>query len=232
MNETILFVEDEEELCMTLGDRLRSHGYTVDVASDGDIGLEKATQLPFDLMIFDIMLPIRSGLDLCLEVRRAGIGTPILLLTALGQTVEKVVGLKLGADDYVTKPFDTFELMARIEALLRRTSINSGLGQTNGSGRYAFGSVVVDTRRTEVTRDGKPVNLTAREFNLLRYLAEHPGITISRDELLLQVWGHQSGTLTRTVDVHIASLRQKLETVPKKPKMIVTVPGTGYKIQI
>jgi two-component system alkaline phosphatase synthesis response regulator PhoP len=232
MNETILFVEDEEELCMTLGDRLRSHGYTVDVANDGDIALEKATQLPFDLMIFDIMLPFRSGLDLCSEVRRAGIGTPILLLTALGQTVEKVIGLKLGADDYVTKPFDTFELMARIEALLRRTSINSGLGRPNGSGRFAFGSVVMDTRRTKVTRDGKPVNLTAREFHLLRYLAEQPGITISRDELLLEVWGHQSGTLTRTVDVHIASLRQKLEQVPKKPEMIITVPGTGYKIQI
>jgi len=232
MNETILFVEDEEELCMTLGDRLRNHGYIVDVASDGEIGLEKATQLPFDLMILDIMLPIRSGLDLCTEIRRAGIGTPILLLTALGQTVEKVVGLKLGADDYVTKPFDTFELMARIEALLRRNSINSGLGRPTGSDRYAFGSVVMDTRRTKVTRDGKPVYLTAREFHLLRYLAEHPGISISRDELLLEVWGHQSGTLTRTVDVHIASLRQKLEPVPKTPKMIVTVPGIGYKIQI
>jgi DNA-binding response OmpR family regulator len=232
MNETILFVEDEDELCMTLGDRLRSHGYTVDVASDGDIGLEKATQLPFDLMILDIMLPFRSGLDLCTEIRRAGIGTPILLLTALGQTVEKVVGLKMGADDYVTKPFDTFELMARIEALLRRTSINTGQCRPNGSDRYAFGSVVIDTRRTKVTRDGQTVNLTAREFNLLLYLAEHPGITISRDELLLRVWGHQSGTLTRTVDVHIASLRQKLETVPKKPEFIITVPGIGYRFQI
>jgi len=232
MKESILIVEDEEELCMTLGDRLRSHGYTVEVAADGDLGLEKATQLPFDLMILDIMLPFRSGLDLCTEIRRAGIGTPILLLTALGQTVDKVVGFKLGADDYVTKPFDTLELMARIEALLRRTSIKPGLGRPNGPDIYTVGSVVVDTRRTKVTRDGKPVNLTAREYHLLRYLAEHPGITISRDELLLEVWGHKSGTLTRTVDVHIASLRQKLEPVPKKPEMIITVPGIGYCFQI
>lgn len=232
MNKTILFVEDEDELCMTLGDRLRSHGYSVDVAPDGEIGLEKATQMPFDLMILDIMLPFRSGLDLCTEIRRAGIGTPILLLTALGQTVEKVVGLKMGADDYVTKPFDTFELMARIEALLRRTSINTGQCRPNGSNQYAFGSVVMDTRRTKVTRDGQTVNLTAREFHLLLYLAEHPGVTVSREELLLQVWGHQSGTLTRTVDVHIASLRQKLETVPKKPEFIITVPGIGYRFQI
>jgi len=217
---------------MTLGDRLRGHGYTVDVAYDGDVGLDKATQLPFDLMILDIMLPFRSGLDLCTEIRRAGIGTPILLLTALGQSVEKVVGLKLGADDYVTKPFDTFELMARIEALLRRTSINSGQGRPNRGDSYAFGSIVIDTRRTKVTRDGKPVSLTAREFHLLRYLAEHPGITISRDELLLKVWDLQSGTLTRTVDVHIASLRQKLETAPRKPEMIITVPGIGYRLQI
>jgi two-component system alkaline phosphatase synthesis response regulator PhoP len=232
MKESILIVEDEKELCMTLGDRLRSHGYTVDVAYDGDTGLDKSTQLPFDLMILDIMLPFRSGLDLCTEIRRAGIGTPILLLTALGQSVEKVVGLKLGADDYVTKPFDTLELMARIEALLRRTSINSGQGRPNRSDNYAFGSIVIDTRRTKVTRDGKPVNLTAREFHLLRYLVEHPGITISRDELLLKVWDLQSGTLTRTVDVHIASLRQKLETAPRKPEMIITVPGIGYRFQI
>lgn len=232
MKESILIVEDEKELCMTLGDRLRGHGYTVDVAYDGDVGLDKATQLPFDLMILDIMLPFRSGLDLCTEIRRAGIGTPILLLTALGQSVEKVVGLKLGADDYVTKPFDTFELMARIEALLRRTSINSGQGRPNRGDSYAFGSIVIDTRRTKVTRDGKPVSLTAREFHLLRYLAEHPGITISRDELLLKVWDLQSGTLTRTVDVHIASLRQKLETAPRKPEMIITVPGIGYRLQI
>lgn len=232
MNENILFVEDEEELCVTLGDRLRSHGYTVDVASDGESGLVKATRYPFDLMILDIMLPIRSGLDLCTEIRRAGIGSPILLLTALGQTVDKIVGLKLGADDYVTKPFDTLELMARIEALLRRTSINSLSSRPSGSKLYTFGSIVVDTRKAKVTRDEVPVNLTAREYHLLRYLAEHPGIAISRDELLLEVWGLKSGTLTRTVDVHIASLRQKVEAVPKKPEMIVTVPGVGYRFQI
>jgi two-component system alkaline phosphatase synthesis response regulator PhoP len=229
MNEHILIVEDEEELCMTLGDRLRSEGYTVDIAVDGKSGLEKATQLPFDLIILDIMLPIRNGFDLCTDIRREGLATPILLLSARSQTVEKVVGLKLGADDYVTKPFDTFELMARIEALLRRVSGKSESASSTASGTYQFGTVVLDLRKAQVTREDKPVNLTAREYHLLRYFVEHRGVTLTRDELLREVWGHRSGTLTRTVDVHIASLRQKLESSPKKPDMIVTVPGIGYR---
>jgi two-component system alkaline phosphatase synthesis response regulator PhoP len=231
MNENILIVEDEEELCMTLGDRLHSEGYTVDLATDGNAGLEKATNLPFDLIILDIMLPYRSGLDLCSEIRRAGIATPILLLTARSQTADKVVGLKLGADDYVTKPFDTLELMARVEALLRRKPAKQGTGHSGGPEVYRFGSIVLDLRKTSVTRDGKPVNLTAREFNLLRYFVEHKGVAISRDELLREVWGHNSGTFTRTVDVHVASLRQKVEDSPKNPEMIMTVPGIGYRFQ-
>jgi two-component system alkaline phosphatase synthesis response regulator PhoP len=232
MNENILIVEDEEELCMTLGDRLRSEGYIVDIAVDGDDGLEKATNLPFDLIILDIMLPSRSGLDVCSDIRRAGLATPILLLTARSQTVDKVVGLKLGADDYVTKPFDTLELMARVEALLRRKPLKSGTENSSSLEVYKCGAMVLDVRRTKVTHHGKPVNLTAREFHLLRYFAEHQGITLSRDELLLRVWGHQAGTFTRTVDVHVASLRQKLELVPKSPEMIITVPGIGYRFQI
>jgi two-component system alkaline phosphatase synthesis response regulator PhoP len=231
MNENILFVEDEQELCMTLGDRLRSEGYIVEFAGDGNSGLEKALQLPFDLIILDIMLPFRSGLDVCTGIRRAGLDTPILLLTARGQTVDKVVGLKLGADDYVTKPFDTLELMARIEALLRRSPLKSkgtGAGTTE---LYEVGSLVLDLRRSKAANHGKPVNLTAREFHLLRYLVEHEGITLSRDELLQEVWGHHPSTLTRTVDMHIATLRQKLEAFPKKPEMIVTVPGIGYRFQ-
>lgn len=231
MNENILIVEDEDELCMTLGDRLRSEGYLVDIAVDGQSGLEKATRLPFDLIILDIMLPIRSGLDLCSEIRRVGMATPILLLTARSQTVDKVVGLKLGADDYVTKPFDTLELMARVEALLRRAPAKPGVSATSSPDLFQCGPIVLDIRRSRVTHHEKPVSLTAREFHLLRYFAEHPGVTISRDELLLRVWGHQSGTFTRTVDVHVASLRQKLELTPKNPELIITVPGIGYKFQ-
>ena len=232
MSKHILMVEDEEELCLTLGDRLRSEGYLVDVAMDGNAGLQKATQLPFDLIILDIMLPHQSGLDLCAEIRRAGQNTPILLLTARSQTVEKVVGLKLGADDYVTKPFDTLELIARVEALLRRRAGGSGGVHPAAGDIYQFGSLLIDTRRARVSCSGQPVSLTSREFHLLRYFAEHPGVDLSRDELLGQVWGHMAGTFTRTVDMHVASLRQKLEHFPKKPEMIITVPGVGYRFQI
>jgi len=225
MNENILLVEDEQALRMTLSDRLQSEGYIVDFSPDGEQGFEKATSLPFDLIILDIMLPRRSGLDVCRDIRLAGLATPILLLTARGQIVDKVAGLKLGADDYVTKPFDTLELMARIEALLRRAPTRIGQGILH------FGSIRVDIRGTQVTREGKPVYLSAREFQLLRYFAEHNGITLSRDEILREVWGYEVGTFTRTVDVHVAGLRQKLEKAPKKPEMILTVPGIGYKFQ-
>ena len=225
MNENILLVEDEQALRMTLSDRLQSEGYVVDFSPDGEQGFEKATSLPFDLIILDIMLPRRSGLDVCRDIRLAGLATPILLLTARGQIVDKVAGLKLGADDYVTKPFDTLELMARIEALLRRAPTRIGQGILH------FGSIRVDIRGTQVTREGKPVYLSAREFQLLRYFAEHNGITLSRDEILREVWGYEVGTFTRTVDVHVAGLRQKLEKAPKKPELIITVPGIGYKFQ-
>jgi two-component system alkaline phosphatase synthesis response regulator PhoP len=229
MNANILIVEDEQELCMTLGDRLRSEGYVVDFAFDGNDGLEKATHLPFDLIILDIMLPFRSGLDLCTDIRHAGMATPILLLTARSQTVEKVVGLKMGADDYVTKPFDTFELMARIEALLRRVPVKPEALPANAPETYQFGAIMLDVRKARVTRADQVVNLTAREFYLLRYFAEHRGTTLTRDELLREVWGHRTGTFTRTVDMHVASLRQKLEISPKNPEMIITVQGIGYR---
>jgi two-component system, OmpR family, alkaline phosphatase synthesis response regulator PhoP len=225
MNEKLLLIEDEEALRMTLSDRLKSEGYVVDLAADGEEGYDKAIRLPFDLIILDIMLPGCSGLDVCRGIRLAGLATPILLLTARGQTVDKVVGLKLGADDYVTKPFDTMELMARIEALLRRPPMRAA------ESIRQFGSIRVDIRGTQVTRDGKSVYLSAREFQLLCYFIERIGLTLSRDELLREVWGYEEGTFTRTVDVHVASLRQKLEQFPKKPEMILTVPGRGYKFQ-
>ncbi len=223
MNESILLVEDEKDLQTTLSDRLRREGYMVDIASDGLQALDKATNLPFDLIILDLMLPRRSGLDVCREVRAAGIAVPILILTVRNDTVDKVVGLKLGADDYVTKPFEAAELFARIEVLLRRVPIHSG------QGTFTFGSIRVDARQGEVTRDGAPVYVTAREFQLLRYLIERQGKAVPRNELLRAVWRYDSETLTRTVDTHVASLRQKLETNPKQPEFIVTVSGVGYK---
>src|SRR5215470_10604175 len=226
MNESILLVEDEEGLRMTLSDRLRSEGYVVDFAEDGKEGLNKATSLPFDLIILDIMLPHLSGLDVCYHVRLAGLATPILLLTARDHVGDKVVGLKLGADDYVTKPFDTLELVARIEALLRRAPGHSSHPILRA------GPLRMDVRATEVTRDGWEVALSAREFQLLRHFMEHPGETIPRSELLQEVWGYEDGTFTRTVDVHIASLRHKLERDPKHPELILTVLGTGYKLKV
>ena len=225
MNECILLVEDEEGLRMTLRDRLHSEGYVVDSAADGDEGINKATNLPFDLIILDIMIPKRSGLDVCRDVRVAGLATPILLLTARDQIADKVVGLKLGADDYVTKPFDTLEFMARVEALLRRSP-------RHAPHLLQSGPLRMDVRAMEISRDGREVPLSAREFQLLRHFMEHPGATLSRSELLQEVWGYEDGTLTRTVDVHVSSLRHKLEKDPKHPELILTVAATGYKLKV
>jgi len=227
MRGNVLFVEDEEALRMTVGDRLRNEGYEVECAADGDEGFEKATQIPFDLIILDVMLPLKSGLVVCRDIRQAGLITPILMLTARGQTSDKVNGLKIGADDYVTKPFNMRELMARVEALLRRAPSRPAAQ----SGVFEFGSIRVDLVGTEATRDGTVVNLSAREFQLLRYFIEHRGATLSREELLKQVWGYSADMYTRTVDVHVASLRQKLEDDPKQPKFILTVQGLGYKFK-
>ena len=223
MKESILLIEDEPALQSTLGLRLRGEGYIVETASDGTEGFEKATMSPFDLIILDVMLPDRSGFDICRDIRQAGLATPILFLTARNHTTDKVIGLKLGADDYVTKPFKPAELIARIEVLLRRVPVRSGYGV------HQFGSIRVDVRRAEVTRDGVPVYLSAREFQLLRYLIERSGSTVPRSELLRSIWGYSEDTLTRTVDMHIASLHDKLEQNPRKPELIVTVAGVGYK---
>ena len=225
MDANILLVEDEAGLRMTLGDRLATEGYAVDYASNGDEAFEKATHLPFDLILLDVMLPRRSGFDVCRDIRQAGLITPILMLTARGQTVDKVLGLKIGADDYLTKPFEMMELMARIEALLRRSPAKPASHQ----GVVQVGNLTVDLRGTSVSRNGKPVRLSAREFQLLRYFIEHRGATLSRDQVLKDVWGYSADTFTRTVDVHVASLRQKLEKDPKQPELILTVQGLGYK---
>jgi len=223
MREKILLIDDEQALQWSLGTRLRGEGYVVDTARDGMEGFEKATTVPFDLIILDVLLPDRSGFDICRDIRQAGLATPILFLTARSQTTDKVIGLKLGADDYVTKPFKAAELLARIEVLLRRVRIRPGHGVAQ------FGSIQVDVRRAEVTRDGKAVYLTAREFQLLRYFIERAGISIPRSELLRSIWGYSEDTLARTVDMHVDSLRDKLEQDPKKPELIVPVAGVGYK---
>jgi DNA-binding response OmpR family regulator len=228
MQPNILFVEDEKALRMTVGDRLRNEGYNVDFAADGDEGLHKATSLPFDLIILDLMLPGRDGFSVCAEIRKAGLITPILMLTARGQTKDKVKGLKTGADDYVTKPFHMLELMARVEALLRRIPANAETHGGPGSVDQ-FGAIRIDRRGTAVTRDGEALSLSAREFQLLKYFVDHPGTTLSREKLLTEVWGYSASTFTRTVDVHVASLRQKLEADPRQPRYIVTVQRLGYK---
>ena len=225
MYERILLIEDEQDLRMTLTDRLRSESYEIECAEDGESGLRRATETAYDLIILDIMLPKKNGFDVCRDLRQAGLITPVLMLTARGQTVDKVIGLKLGADDYLTKPFEVIELLARIEAILRRAPIRP----INHKDVYSVGPFRVDVRGTEVTCDGEPVRLSAREFQLFRYFLEHRGTTLSRDEILKEVWGYNVKTFTRTVDVHVASLRQKLGDDPKEPRFILTVTRLGYK---
>ena len=225
--DSILLVEDEYALRMTLGDRLRKEGYLVDCATDGDEGLDKATQQPFDLIILDIMLPRRDGISVCGGIRKSGVITPILMLTARGRTPDKVTGLKSGADDYVTKPFKMPELLARVEALLRRAPARSA----SPPAVHEFGRIRVNVRGTEVWRDGQPVNLSAREFQLLRFFLENPETTLAREDLLTRVWGYDASTFTRTVDVHVASLRQKLEDDPRQARYFLTVQGLGYKFR-
>lgn len=225
MNENILLVEDEEDLRITLSDRLESEHYIVRAAQSAEEAYDLLTQVPFDLLVLDVMLPGKNGFDLCRDIRQAGMATPILMLTARSETVDKVLGLKLGADDYLTKPFEMMELLARIEALLRRAA--SKLPAPDGL--LQFGDITVNLRGTEVQKDGHAVPLSAREFQLLRHFVENRGKTLSRSELLQEVWGYNASTFTRTVDVHVSSLRQKLETDPKKPSLITTVAGMGYK---
>jgi len=220
----ILLVEDEPSLVLTLSDRLLSEGYRVDTAGDGNTALERALAEPFDLILLDILLPGRDGLEVCRELRARGSQVPVLMLTARGQVVDRVVGLKLGADDYLTKPFEMIELLARIEALLRRS--HTAMTPT---GTYDFGDVRVDFRRAEVYRDGVAVPLSALEFKLLAYFIENRGSLLTRDELLDKVWGYDAMPVTRTVDVHVGSLRQKLERNPSHPEYILTVHRRGYR---
>ncbi len=220
----ILIVEDEPAMVAGLRDNLEFEGYEVISADNGVDGLERAMTDDPDLVLLDVMMPRMSGLDVCKQLKAKRPSVPIIMLTARGQEIDKVVGLELGADDYVTKPFSIRELMARVKAVLRRSSPMAPPAEV-----YEFSDIAVNLRGNEVLRGGKPVELSAKEFALLAYFISHPTETLSRDRLLDAVWGYDNYPNTRTVDTHIVHLRQKLELNPEEPRFILTVHGTGYK---
>lgn len=220
----LLIVEDDQAMAVALRDGFEYEGYTVQVARDGADGLRMALDEEPDIIILDVMLPKMSGLDICKHLRTGGNQIPIILLTARGQEIDKVLGLKLGADDYVTKPFSFMELAARVEAVLRRAS-----GRIEKVESFQFGDVTLDFKKHLATKGGLSLELSHREFKILQYFIEHRGEVVSRDQLLDSVWGYDSFPLTRTVDTHIAKLRHKIENDPGNPQYIVTVHRVGYK---
>jgi two-component system, OmpR family, alkaline phosphatase synthesis response regulator PhoP len=225
MNSRILLVEDEPGLLVTVSDLLSMEGYDVDVAVDGEAGLAKAVAGEFDLVVLDVMLPKKTGFDVCREMRQKGVDSAVLMLTAKTQVVDRVVGLKLGADDYLTKPFNPAELLARVEALLRRVQKENRIPVRS----FQFNDVDVDFERAEVRKSGAPVNLAAKEMQLLRYLVDHRERVVTREEVLRKIWEYSSEVSSRTIDVHIAWLRQKLESDPQNPRHIQTIRGKGYR---
>ncbi len=220
----ILIVEDDQAMSVALRDGFAYEGYDVLMAQDGCTGLEMASDQAVDLILLDVMLPEMSGFDLCQQLRRIGNKLPIIMLTARGQEIDKVLGLKLGADDYMTKPFSFMELLARVEAVLRRSS-NSPTTLTQAT----FGRIVVNFASREATKNGQELDLSPREFQILHYLVEHRGEVVSRDQLLDAVWGYKNSPFTRTVDMHIAKLRKKIEERPTDPRYILTMHRFGYK---
>jgi DNA-binding response OmpR family regulator len=221
---TILLIEDEEAMLRGLRDAFEHHGYHVVTAEDGEAGLELVEKEQPDLIVLDVMLPGMDGFDVCRELRKRGFSAPILILTARGEEVDKVVGLEIGADDYITKPFSTRELLARVKAHLRRSA-----EKTVKLSEYKFGDVKVDFAKLKAFKKGKPIDLTSTEFSLLQFLIEHRNEVVSREQILNKVWGYETYPDSRTVDSHILNLRQKLESDPHKPEFIITVHGLGYK---
>ncbi len=222
----VLIVEDDEAMSVALADGFASEGYEVRLVKDGEAGLREARRDPPELLILDVMLPKMTGLEVCRRLRGAGSALPIIMLTARGQELDKVVGLRAGADDYVTKPFGFLELVARAEAVLRRT------GGHGDPGPLLLGEVAVDLRRHQATRAGEPLELTAREFRLLAFFARHRGEVVSREALLDAVWEMRNAPLTRTVDMHVAKLRKKIEPDPHAPRFLLTVHGLGYQLAV
>jgi DNA-binding response OmpR family regulator len=225
MKSHILLIEDEPGLVLTITDLLSGEGYTVDSAMDGVSGLAKAVAGGHDLIVLDVMLPGKSGHDVCRELRQQGRDVAVLMLTAKGQVVDRVVGLKLGADDYLAKPFDPSELLARIEALLRRVQKENRVPVRS----FQFSDVEIDFERAEVRKAGQLVGMATKELQLLQYLVDHRDRVVPREELLLKVWEYASEASSRTIDVHVAWLRQKLEDTPQSPKHIQTIRGVGYR---
>jgi DNA-binding response OmpR family regulator len=222
--EHILIIEDEESILMALEDDLKLEGYEVASARDGEQGLSMAKEKGYDLIILDIMLPKMDGFEVCKQLRQAGVGTPILMLTAKSQEIDKVLGLELGADDYVTKPFSPRELLARVKAILRRVK-----GSREHMDVYRFGDVEIDFKKYEVTKGGGPIYLTSREFSLIGFLIRHEGQVVDRSTILDGVWGEDVFVMPKTVDTHVGHLRKKLEDDPANPKHIIGVRGVGYK---
>jgi len=220
----VLIVEDDDSMIAALRDGFEYEGYAVVLARDGAAGLRLAAEAKPDAIILDVMLPKMSGLDVCRDIRREGNTVPVIMLTARGQEIDKVLGLKLGADDYVTKPFGFLELMARVEAVIRRAS-----GRAARLDAFEFGAVKADFKRGEVRRNGRLLDLSARELRLLQYFIERRGEVVTRDQLLDAVWDYDTAPLTRTVDMHVAKLRKKIEDRPAQPRFLVTVHGQGYK---
>lgn len=229
MTARVLIVEDDEAMSIALRDGFQYEGYSVTVAKDGEAGLKLATEDEPDLILLDVMLPKMTGLDICKQLRGDGNGVPIIMLTARGQEIDKVLGLKLGADDYITKPFGFMELLARAEAVLRRARGPAGNGGAAAPETYRFGDVAIDFKRHEAKKAGHPIDLSPREFQLLAYFIQHKGEIVTREKLLDTVWDYNAIPFTRTVDMHIAKLRKKIEDNPSDPKHIVTVHRLGYK---
>jgi DNA-binding response OmpR family regulator len=226
MNKKLLIIEDEEPIRMALEDDFRLENYDVEVATDGIDGLAKAIKPDIDLIILDIMLPGLSGFEVCKKLRSQGVKTPIIMLTAKGQEIDRVLGLEIGADDYVTKPFSPRELQARVKAVLRR--IETEPGDIAGN-VFRSGGLEVDFRQYVCRKNGKAVSLTVHEFNLLKYLIQNRGQVINRDELLDEVWGKDVFVTPHTIDTHVANLRKKIENDPSNPHMIISIRGVGYK---
>lgn len=221
----ILIIEDEASLVRILTDLLVRRGYEVQASFNGEDGLKAATTGKYDLIVLDVMLPKMDGFEVCRNLRKSGLRIPILMLTARGETFDKVVGFEGGADDYVTKPYDPDELLARIGALLRRASF-SGAGDLR---TFEFDGKRVDFVKSELIRGKEKIELSERESRLLRFFVQHKGEVVTRETLLQEVWGYQAVPFTRTVDVHIVWLRQKIEDDPRNPRYILTVHGQGYR---
>jgi len=222
----ILVIEDEPQMLLGLRDNLELEGYEVETASDGDEGLQKASSFQPDLVILDVMLPRKNGFDVCRELRARSSSTPVVMLTARNQETDKVLGLELGADDYVTKPFSITELLARVRAVLRRSGSRPGAGTTD---TCRIGDLEIDFRIHQARRGKQRVEFTAREFELLRYFVTHVGQVVTREQILNEVWGYEEFPTTRTIDNFVAKLRQKIEKSPHAPEHILTIHGSGYK---